>query len=411
MFRSLIALLSSYGILLLANGLFGTLVSLRSKSVDFPDAVIGIVLAGYFAGLLFSSFYAARIVASIGHIRAFALFASLASTVALGHLLWVNPVFWGLLRVVSGICMGGMIVVTEGWLNERADNRNRGSILALYMITTYACLGASQLLIVIANPDGFLLFVIVSVLFSFALMPILVTQSRAPAPSSPARPNVLKLFRTSPVGMLGSFNVGVMNGIFYALAPIYARSMGLTTQQTAVFIAIGVASGMLLQVPLGRLSDRIDRRWVIAFSAGMTVVACYLLFHANGENLTQLYATAVFYGCVAFSINPICVAHVNDLASANERTQTASGLLMFYGIGAVLGPIVAGFTLSLGARYIFLISGTIMAIFCVYALLRLLIKPRHLDSKPKFTPYASQSPARRLLLNAKWQQQSRRTGK
>lgn len=397
MFRSLIALLSSYGILLLANGLFGTIVSLRSKSVDFPDAVIGLVLASYFAGLLFSSFYAARIVAAVGHIRAFALFASLASTVALGHLLWVNPAFWGLLRLVSGICMGGMIVVTEGWLNERADNHNRGSILALYMITTYACLGASQLFIVVASPDGFLLFVIVSVLFSFALIPILITQSRAPAPSSPLRPNVLKLYQTSPVGMLGAFNVGVINGIFYALSPIYAHSMGLTTQQTAIFIAISVASGMLLQVPLGRLSDRIDRRWVIALSAGMTVVACYLLFHAGTDNLPQLYAIGVFYGCVAFSINPVCAAHVNDLTPADERTQTASGLLMFYGVGAVLGPIVAGLVLSLGAQYIFLIGLIIMSIFCAYTLMRLLVKPRQLDDKPKFRPYASQSPARRLM--------------
>ncbi len=397
MFRSLFALLASHSILLVANGLFNTLVSLRSKAAEFPDAVIGIVLSAYFAGLLLSSFYAARVVARIGHIRAFALFASLASTVALGHLLWVNPAFWGVLRVVMGFSMGGMIVVTEGWLNERADNSNRGKILSMYMIATYGCLGVSQLLITVASPDSFLLFVIVSILFSFALMPILMTQSQAPAPASPARPNVRHLIHISPVGMFGSFAVGGINGIFYSLAPIYAGAMGLSIEKTALFIALSIASGMLLQIPLGRLSDRIDRRWVIAFSAMMTVLACVLLFEVSGHNFYQVLAVGAFYGAVAFSVNPLCAAHVNDLSPPDERTQTASGLLMFYGVGAVVGPMLAGFILPFGAQYIFLLSGSVMLVFAAYALLRLLIKPRQLTDKPEFNPYALQSPARRLM--------------
>lgn len=395
-YRSIFALLSSYGILLLANGLFGTIVSLRTKSEAFPDSVIGIVLAGYFAGLLVSSFYAAKVVAGIGHIRAFAAFASIASTVALAHLLWVNPAFWGILRVISGFCMGGMIVVTEGWLNERANNHNRGSILSLYMITTYACIGSAQLLLMLGSPDGFKLFIVVSVLYSFALLPILLTQSKAPAPAHPALPNVRRLYKTSPVGMFGSFVVGILNGIFYAMTPIYANSVGLSTQQTAIFIALGVASGMLLQFPLGRVSDRVDRRWVMVFSAGMTTLACYLLFRADASRVVALYWTAAFYGSVAFTINPLCVAHVNDLSPKNERTQTASGLLMFYGVGAVVGPFVAGFILPVGVRYVYLLSAVVAAIFMVYALLRLLIKPRHNQVKGAFKPFAMQSPARKL---------------
>ncbi len=398
MLRSLTALLSSYAILLLANGLFGTIVSLRTKTAGFPDEVIGIVLSGYFAGMLLSSLYAAKFVARIGHIRAFATFASLSSTVALAHLLWVNPLFWGFLRVAMGFSMGGMIVVTEGWLNERATNKNRGMILSAYMIITYACLGSSQLMITIASPEGFLLFVIVSILFSFALMPILMTQSQAPAPASPKRPNIRQLYKTSPVGMIGSITVGITNGIFYALSPIYAYAMGLSLDETAVFIALSISSGMLLQVPLGKLSDLIDRRWVMVLSASLASVACYMLFSNTAQDFHHLLAIAVFYGCVAFSINPICVAHVNDLSPANERTQTASGLLMFYGIGSFLGPIFAGFLLPFGAGYVFLIGCCIMATFAGYTLLRLVIKPRHLDRKPRFNPYSANSPARQLNL-------------
>ncbi len=358
-------------------------------------------ITAYFAGLLISAFYAVRVVARIGHIRAFAAFASIASTVALAHLLWVNPPFWGLLRALSGFCMGGMIVVTEGWLHERANNRNRGSILSLHMITTYACIGMAQLLLILSSPDGFKLFVGVSILYSLALLPILLTQSQAPALPQPIRPNIRRLYQTSPVGMMGAFVVGLSNGIFYALAPIYAHSMGLSTEQTAIFIALSVASGMLLQLPLGKLSDRIDRRWVVLFSTLMTVLACAALFFANAENLMRLYALAVFYGSVAFTINPLCAAHVNDLSPVNERTQTASGLLMFYGVGAVLGPIIGGFVLPFGAHTIYLINAVVLLFFAFYTVWRLLVKPRRNQVKDAFKPFALQSPARKLGFTAK----------
>lgn len=395
-YRSLLSLLSSYGILLIANGLFSTIVSIRSKTEAFPDSIIGIVVSGYFAGLLLSSFYAARVVASIGHIRAFALFGSLASTVALGHLLWVNPVLWGVFRIISGFCMGGMIIVTEGWLNERADNHNRGRIMSAYMITTYACAGSAQLTMMWNSPDGFELFVFVSILYSLSLVPILMTRSQTPSLPKPNRPNIWQLYKISPVGMIGSFTVGYVNGIFYSLAPVFAYNLGLNPQQTAIFIAIAIMSGMLLQLPLGKLSDHIDRRWVIIFSATMTTLACYLLFSNDGSNPATLYLCALFYGSVGFSINPICIAHVNDLTSNDERTQTSGGLLMTYGIGAVIGPILAGFVMKNGSQYIFMMSGTATLLFALYTLLRLWQKPRHQQKKRRFKAFAIQSPARKF---------------
>ncbi len=395
-YRSILSLLSSYGLLLVANGLFSTIVSIRSKTESFDDSVIGLVLSGYFAGLLLSSFYAARIVAAVGHIRAFALFASVASTVALAHLLIVEPVAWGLFRVVSGFCMGGMIVVTEGWLNERAENENRGKVMSIYMITTYACAGSAQLMMMLANPQGFELFVIVSILYSFALAPILMTQSQAPTLPRPHRPHLRRLYKLSPVGITGAFVVGFVNGIFYALAPVFAYSLGLSTQQTAIFIALSIMSGMLLQLPLGKLSDRIDRRWVIAMSSFLTSIACYFLYSATAENPLLLYLSGVFYGSVAFSINPVCVAHVNDLAPRDERTQTAGGMLMFYGVGAVIGPVMAGFVLPLGEQNIYLMSGAVTLFFALYVVLRLLIKSRHGQKKHRFKPFSVLSPARKF---------------
>lgn len=409
-YRSIASLLSSYGLLLIANGLFGTIVAIRTKTESFSDTTIGLVLAGYFAGILFSSFYAARIVSMIGHIRAFAAFGTSASMVALAHLLWVDPFLWGGLRLISGFCMGGMIVVTEGWLNERASNQNRGQILALYMITTYACAGAAQLILMLGNPEGFRLFVIVSILFSFALLPLLTTRSASPPQAKPNLPNIKRLYRTSPVGMLGSFTVGYINGVFYAMVPVFAHSIGLDLEETAIFIALSIASGMLLQLPLGKLSDKVDRRWVIAFSTFMTSVACGVLFIIDDTNNTLLYLAAIFYGSVAFSINPICAAHTNDLAPPTERTQTSSGLLMFYGIGAVIGPISGGFVIGDSVHNIYLLSGTATFLLGCYTIYRLKIRPRKLQEKDKFKPFAAQSPARNLG-NAELQETEKRVPK
>lgn len=395
-YRSLSSLLTSYGLLLIANGLFSTIIAIRTKTEAFSDSTIGMVLACYFIGMLLSSLYAANMVSIIGHIRTFATLGTLASMVVLAHLLWVDAFFWGGLRLVSGFCMGGMIVVTEGWLNERASNQNRGHILSLYMITTYACAGTAQFALMLGNPEEFRLFIIVSVIFSLALIPLLITRSASPAQTKPHRPNIKKLYQTSPVGMLGTFTVGYINGVFYAMTPVFAYSIGLDLEETAIFIALSIMSGMLLQFPLGKLSDKIDRRWVIVFSALMTSVACAVLFAIDGSNNTLLYLAGVFYGSVAFSINPICVAHTNDLAPSTERTQTSSGLLMFYGIGAIMGPITAGLVVSSNIHNIYLLSGTATFLFSVYTIVRLKIKPRHLQKKPKFKPFSGQSPARNL---------------
>lgn len=402
-YRSIFALLLSYGLLLVANGLFGTIVSLGTKQQNFSESIIGIVLSAYYLGLLVSSFFAVKVIFRIGHVRALAAFASIASIAALGHLLWANPVYWGVLRLISGFCIGAMIITTEGWLNGRASNSNRGTILALYMVTTYACAGSSQLILMIENLDRFKLYVIVSILFSLALLPILLSQSEEPQTSSPVRPNIKQLIHTSPVGTVGSWVVGLINGIFYSLTPIYAISLGLDTKQTAILVALGIGSGMLLQFPLGKLSDRVDRRWIISFSSLLTTVACYLLYQNDGHSIGLLYFYAVLYGCAGFSINPVCVAHTNDLTPADQRTQTASGLLMLYGIGAVLGPIVAGLFMQLyGANSIYGFSGGATFLFACYTLFRLATKRRSQEGKNRFVPFPLQSPARKLVF---WKKQ------
>ena len=178
--RSIFSLLLSYSLLLLANGLFNTLISVRTKLENFPTEIIGVISACHFVGLLFGANWAIKIVWRVGHIRAFAAFASLMSITALAPVLWVNPYTWMVLRMATGFCMAGMIMVTESWLNARSVRENRGQIMALYMISNYLAAGSGQLLLNLADPGTFYLFSIASIIFSLALVPMLLTQASAP---------------------------------------------------------------------------------------------------------------------------------------------------------------------------------------------------------------------------------------
>ena len=185
--KSVASLLASYGLLMVANAMFGTLLGLRSKLEGFSTEVTGVIMAGFFIGMLLGALYAVRVVASAGHIRSFAAFASIMSVAVLAHVLIIDPVAWFILRAVTGFCMAGMVMIVESWLNERSTNATRGRVLSLYMITNYLGAGSGQFLITIANPDGFQLFSVASIIFSIALVPILLTRATVPRPSAPDR--------------------------------------------------------------------------------------------------------------------------------------------------------------------------------------------------------------------------------
>ena len=203
--RSVFSLLLSYGLLLLANGLFGTLLGVRSQIEGFSTSIVGLIMAAYFLGLLQGALRAGMVVATVGHIRAFAAFASVMSVTALLHVIVVDQIAWCVLRFASGFCMAGMIVVTESWLNARCTKTTRGQVMALYMVTNYFAAGCGQFLLTVADPARFQLFSIASIIFSLALVPVLLTRATAPKPPTRDRMNLRELWRTSPLGLLGSF--------------------------------------------------------------------------------------------------------------------------------------------------------------------------------------------------------------
>ncbi len=374
--RSVASLLLSYGLLLLANGLFGTLLGVRTKLEGFSTEVIGVIMAGYFFGILLGAIFGVRVVVAVGHIRAFAAFASLMSVTALVHVLLIDPLAWGLMRVVSGFCMAGMIMVTESWLNERATNETRGRVLSFYMITNFAAAGCGQFLLPLADPGQFQLFSVASIIFSLAVVPVLMTRSKAPLPLEPQPLQLPELYRVSPLGFVGACGAGLVNSSLYGLGPVFAQGLGLTLAGTSTFMASVILGGLVLQWPVGRLSDYIDRRWVLAGIAIATSASCLGIVAISEGDHSGLYLAGAIYGGLAFTVYSVSVAHANDYARPDQLVQTASGLLIAYGVGATIGPILAATLMGrLGPSGLFLFSAAVTAFLGLFAFYRMTRRP------------------------------------
>jgi len=345
--KSIFALLLSFGMLLLGNGMFGSLLGIRSRLEAFSTLTTGFIMAGFSVGLLLGALYAVRVVAAVGHIRAFAAFASIMSVAVLAHVLVIEPVIWFVLRVVAGFCTAGMVMVVESWVNERATNETRGRILSLYMMTNYLGAGLGQFMLLTGDPARFQLFIIASMVFSFALVPILLTRASAPKPSSPQRMKFRALFAISPVGVFGTICAGMTNSSLNSMGAVFAKEIGLSIGEISTFMAAAILGGMALQFPIGRLSDKFDRRTILIAATLATALAALAVIWATGQTAAILFVTAAVYGSVGFTLYPLSASQVNDLAAPDRLIQVSAGLLIAFGIGASIGPIIAAQSMAL----------------------------------------------------------------
>ena len=371
--KSIASLLLSYGLLLIANGLLSTLLGVRTQIEGFETEIVGIIMGAYFLGLLLGARYSVRVVANVGHIRSFAAFASIMSISALAHVLIIDPIAWMVMRIVSGFCMAGMVMVTESWLHERASNKTRGQVLSLYMITNYAAAGCGQFLLPLADPARFHLFSVTSIVFSLALVPVLLTRAAAPRPVEAHPINLRELYRVSPVGLVGSFCAGLVSSTFYGMGPIFTREIGLSLTGTSTFMASVILGGLVLQWPVGRLSDHVDRRWVLTGVTFAAAVACLaVVIVSTTRSSLGLYILGAVYGSLSFTLYSLSAAHTNDFADPDRLMQTASGLLIVYGVGAIIGPMVAAAVMGqIGAGGMFLWSAFVLVALGGFAIWRI----------------------------------------
>ncbi len=364
------ALFLGMGLIMLGNGLQGSLLGLRASIEGFSLSVTGLVMSGYFIGMVVGSIFVPKIVSRVGHIRSFGALASLASMSILVHIVFTDPLIWWAMRLATGFAYAGLYIVAESWLNDVAENETRGELLSFYMLISLGGLAGGQLLLNLASPEGFTLFILISVLVSIAVIPILVSVSAAPAFETTESVGIFQLYQVSPLGVFGIFSSGIAIGSFFGIGAVYASSSGLSVQEVSMFMGSFIVGGVLFQYPLGKFSDIFGRRKIIIFTcaAGAAVCIGSTLIPITGW---QVYLQIALVGGLCLPLYALCIAHTNDYLNQSQMVAASGTLVLANGAGASIGPPLTAFAMDLiGAQAFFQISGISLALVCIFAIWR-----------------------------------------
>lgn len=365
-------LLLGVGLLVVGVGLLFSVLGLRAGLANFSSITLGLVTSAYFVGFVLGTYLCPMVIRKVGHIRAFAALASLASTMPILHAFWIDPWFWGALRLVTGVCMVGLYIVIESWLNALAPNALRGRLFAVYMAVNFGALALGQWLILVGDRLGFVPFALVSVMFSFALLPITMTEVDEPAPVDAPRFSLRKLYEASPMGMAGALTSGLMTGAFYGMSAAFGKSVGFSDTGVASFMAAAILGGAVFQWPVGHYSDSHDRRIVLLWVCILGACASGLCFFMTRFSVDTLIPLAVVLGGLLFSIYGLSVAHVNDVIDSSRLVEFTGGLLLLHGVGAAIGPVLAGVLMdAAGPSTLMLFYAAVMAAMALYTFQRL----------------------------------------
>ena len=394
-------LLLGVGILMLGAGLQSTEISLRATLEGFAAPVTGIVMSCYYLGYLFGTAAAPHLVRRVGHIRVFAAMAAIASAAILVQGIFVHPLSWALLRGVSGLSFAGLYVVIESWLNDSSTRENRGRLFAVYMVVLYIGLGGAQFLLIPANPLTATPFMLAGALISLAMVPILVAAQRAPEIALPRKVSYRELYRDSPVGVVAVTLAGMVTSSVYSMGPVYAHLSGLGTSGVATFMGVSVLAAVFGQYPVGRLSDRMDRRTVIAGVCILATVCATVLAVFPHLPHFVFFALTASFSIMAFTIYSLGVSHVNDQLEPSQMVAASGALLRLNGLGAAVSPVLLGSLIAaFGPRSYFATLASLTILLSAFDLWRKRRRqPIAAELKGRFVAAGPQGPAPRLATN------------
>ncbi len=371
MLSSVWALLLGIVLIMLGNGMHFTLIGLRGGIEGFSSAELAIVTSGYFMGFLSGARFTPLLIQRVGHVRVFAALGSFMSAGLIAFPLVTEPWAWTLLRVLVGFCMSGIYVTAESWLNDAATNENRGKVLSAYMIAQTLGIIGAQGLLSLGDAATSTLFIGASILVSVSFAPILLSSTSAPAVEVARPMPLLKLFASSPLGAVGIFLLGSVYATQSGMGAVFGTKIGLSAAQIALFVAMLFAGALVLQYPIGFLSDRVDRRKLIFGAASLGTVSCAIGWIAGG-GLWPLMAAAFFAGGVTTPLYALFLAYTNDFLSAEDMPAASGGLVFTFGLGAIAGPLVTGWAMQgLGPYAFWLVLGATFGTIGLYALYRM----------------------------------------
>ena len=375
--KAVAALLLGIGIMNLGNSLLGISLPLRMEAAQYSTLVTGVIMAAYFGGLLVGSIYGKRLIGVVGHVRVFAGLAAVMAAVALVHPLLFNPLTWAVLRFISGFCVAGLFAALESWLNERSDNKTRGQVLGIYMIVNYMAIVLGQFMVNLWDLNGMEGFMVASLLVSLSLVPVVLARIEAPDLSDLKPLSLRQLHAVSPLAPVGACVAGAVMGAFYGLGPVVASQVGFNVFQVTVFMGSVIVGGLLSQWPLGRLSDRFDRRTVllVVLTLGMLIAGGGIATRTFADPFPPFIVVGVLLGGTMTTIYPICVAQAFDYVDRDRYVAASSGMLLSYAVGSTAGPILSALVMgAMGPHGFFAYIAVCMAMFAAFVTYRMLAR-------------------------------------
>jgi len=394
------ALFAGYAILITAHGFQGNLLGVRSVIEEFNVIATGAIMSGYFIGYFFGAHMIPNLVGKVGHIRVFAAFASMASLAILLHAVFVNPYIWIFGRFITGLSLIGVYIVVESWLNDRANNRNRGQVLSVYMFITFTGLALGTLLLNFSSPEKYEPFILISLLFSIALIPILLTKRKPPKFRKISSINIKQLYKISPLGTFSMFCCGFIHSAIFTLGAVYAARINFTIFEISLFLFLISISGALFQWPIGYYSDKHDRRIIIIACTFISTIFCVLAISASGTPLEYMYLASslgmdkiiffifsTLYAGFALPMFTLNLAYVNDFIQKEKFVAAGAGLQIIFGMGAMGGPILCSIFMNFyGVNGFFIYLGIFHLLVGLFGMYR--ITKRNYEDNPAstFTP-------------------------
>ena len=361
------ALMLGMMLLMVGNGLQGTLIGIRGEIEGFSTIELSIVMSAYFVGFLGASQLVPELIRRVGHVRVFAALASFISAVLIAYPLLTNPIFWSVGRVVIGFCYCGVYITAESWLNNSVDNEKRGQALSLYMIVQMVGIVSAQGLLALGNPNGYSLFIIISILVSISFAPILLSISPAPAFERTKLMTLSRLFTSSPLACVGMFLLGGVFSAQFGMSAVFGAQIGLSLSQISLFVASFYIGAMIFQYPIGWVSDKMDRRLLILLISAASATGSASAYFAGGYFFALVFA-AFLVGGLTNPLYSLLIAHANDFIEYEDMASAAAGLLFVNGVGAVSGPIIIGYAMNaFGPEIFFVIIALLMATLAIYA--------------------------------------------
>lgn len=371
-YRPILSLLRGTAFMLAASGLLSLLLPLRGQEEGFSTVVLGLLGTTWAGGFVAGCFLAPRLVQRAGHVRAFGTFAAVSAIIALLNGLLINDVAWLVLRAATGFTTAGSFMIIESWLNERATNENRGTVFALYMMVTYASIMVGQMVTAYGDVRTDSLFMITGILYCLSLIPTAVSSQASPKPLQSVSLDLKGLYANSPVSLGACLLIGVANGAWGTLGAVYGARAGISTAEIALMMSLVVIAGAAMQFPIGRISDRTDRRYVLAAASTVAALVGIVVFLLTPRAGTVIIALAACYGALAYTLYPLAVAHANDHANAEDFPKVSSGLLLLYGFGTMIGPILGSALMSyLRPESLFIATAVAHLSLAAYTVLRI----------------------------------------